>query len=116
MTCLEHREGIEPSNTGFADQRVSHFATGAHLVTLRAALVASSALRVYLFCLIGEILLCQVPGFYCQPCSAAVGALARVFHRNRSRHDDRVSPLPVGGNRDAVTVNGLQSLEDTDQL
>ena len=27
---LEHREGIEPSNTGFADQRVSHFATGAH--------------------------------------------------------------------------------------
>ena len=26
---LEHREGIEPSNTGFADQRVSHFATGA---------------------------------------------------------------------------------------
>src|ERR1700677_3095404 len=29
---MEHREGIEPSNTGFADQRVSHFATGAHLV------------------------------------------------------------------------------------
>ncbi len=28
---LEHREGIEPSNTGFADQRVSHFATGAHV-------------------------------------------------------------------------------------
>jgi hypothetical protein len=35
---LEHREGIEPSNTGFADQRVSHFATGAHLVALRARL------------------------------------------------------------------------------
>ena len=30
---LEHRAGIEPANTGFADQRVSHFATGAHLVT-----------------------------------------------------------------------------------
>src|ERR1700721_612260 len=28
---LEHRAGIEPANTGFADQRVSHFATGAHL-------------------------------------------------------------------------------------
>src|ERR1700678_4059487 len=28
---VEHREGIEPSNTGFADQRVSHFATGAHV-------------------------------------------------------------------------------------
>ena len=26
---LEHRAGIEPANTGFADQRVSHFATGA---------------------------------------------------------------------------------------
>jgi hypothetical protein len=30
---LERRAGIEPANTGFADQRVSHFATGA----LRAA-------------------------------------------------------------------------------
>jgi hypothetical protein len=29
---MEHRAGIEPANTGFADQRVSHFATGAHLV------------------------------------------------------------------------------------
>ena len=28
---LEHRVGIEPTNTGFADQRVSHFATGAHV-------------------------------------------------------------------------------------
>ena len=26
---LEHRAGIEPANTGFADQRVSHFAIGA---------------------------------------------------------------------------------------
>jgi hypothetical protein len=24
--------GFEPMNTGFADQRVSHFATGAHVV------------------------------------------------------------------------------------
>ena len=31
MTLLEHRAGIEPANTGFADQRVSHFATGAHV-------------------------------------------------------------------------------------
>ena len=30
---LEHRAGIEPANTGFADQRVSHFATGAHVLT-----------------------------------------------------------------------------------
>jgi hypothetical protein len=33
---LEHRAGIEPANTGFADQRVSHFATGAQI--LRAVL------------------------------------------------------------------------------
>jgi hypothetical protein len=26
---LEHRVGIEPTYTGFADLRVSHFATGA---------------------------------------------------------------------------------------
>jgi hypothetical protein len=27
---LEHRMGFEPMNTGFADQRVSHFAIGAY--------------------------------------------------------------------------------------
>ena len=30
MSRLEHRMGFEPMNTGFADQRVSHFAIGAH--------------------------------------------------------------------------------------
>ena len=29
LRLLEHRAGIEPANTGFADQRVSHFAIGA---------------------------------------------------------------------------------------
>ncbi len=29
--------GFEPMNTGFADQRVSHFATGAHPARLRSA-------------------------------------------------------------------------------
>jgi len=31
---LEHRMGFEPMNTGFADQRVSHFAIGASGVIL----------------------------------------------------------------------------------
>jgi hypothetical protein len=31
---LEHRMGFEPMNTGFADQRVSHFAIGAITATL----------------------------------------------------------------------------------
>ena len=31
LTILEHRMGVEPMNTGFADQRVSHFATGARV-------------------------------------------------------------------------------------
>ena len=34
---LEHRTGFEPMNTGFADQRVSHFATGAVGPALRGA-------------------------------------------------------------------------------
>jgi hypothetical protein len=29
IDSMEHRAGIEPASTGFADQRVSHFATGA---------------------------------------------------------------------------------------
>jgi hypothetical protein len=34
LSYLEHRMGFEPMNTGFADQRVSHFAIGALFATL----------------------------------------------------------------------------------
>jgi hypothetical protein len=34
--------GFEPMNTGFADQRVSHFAIGAHLLLRDAALLAAT--------------------------------------------------------------------------
>jgi hypothetical protein len=39
---LEHRMGFEPMNTGFADQRVSHFAIGAHALLHVAAFCASA--------------------------------------------------------------------------
>jgi hypothetical protein len=41
ITSMEHRMGFEPMNTGFADQRVSHFATGAlvhHATKVRGGL------------------------------------------------------------------------------
>ena len=34
---VEHRMGFEPMNTGFADQRVSHFAIGARDRRVRTA-------------------------------------------------------------------------------
>jgi hypothetical protein len=60
---MEHREGIEPSNTGFADQRVSHFATGAHPSLCRQFIARPPAERL-LFAVGGKVFLCQIPGFY----------------------------------------------------
>ena len=91
---LEHRAGIEPANTGFADQRVSHFATGAHLIS-KGSLDRETALRESLLALGGKIFLCQIPGFHREPRSAAIGALACVFHCSRRRHNDRLSQPPV---------------------
>jgi hypothetical protein len=82
---MEHRAGIEPANTGFADQRVSHFATGAHLIASGAALPINAAPEDYLLC--GKVFSCQVPAFHLQPCSPAIGAFACVFHRRRRRND-----------------------------
>ena len=98
VDSVEHREGIEPSNTGFADQRVSHFATGAHLVVMRAVSVERPPAQRLLLALRGKILLCQVPGFHRQPGSAAVGAFARIFHCGRRRHNHRLSNPPVSRN------------------
>ena len=44
---MEHRAGIEPANTGFADQRVSHFATGAHVAGLSVVLLRTGNLTLY---------------------------------------------------------------------
>src|ERR1700678_769644 len=77
---------------------------------------SKAALRVYLLCLAGKIFLCQVPRFYRQAGSTAVGALARVFHGNRGRDDDRFTNLPVSRHRDPVAVDRLQRFENTDQL
>lgn len=38
QSCLERRAGIEPANTGFADLRVSRFATGAYSVDCMMAM------------------------------------------------------------------------------
>ena len=63
LKSLEHRMGFEPMNTGFADQRVSHFAIGAHVYPLASshkeitradtnitAVVSSSAGKASPFC------------------------------------------------------------------
>jgi hypothetical protein len=42
---MEHRAGIEPANTGFADQRVSHFATGAHPAAAMSLFLLKPALQ-----------------------------------------------------------------------
>ena len=39
--------GFEPMNTGFADQRVSHFAIGALLLHRRFQMLATSELQIY---------------------------------------------------------------------
>jgi hypothetical protein len=66
---MEHREGIEPSNTGFADQRVSHFATGAHLMASEAESLSSAASKDNLLCLAGKVFSCQVQAFQLSPAS-----------------------------------------------
>jgi hypothetical protein len=57
------------------------------LIASRAALPAKAAPKDYLFCRAGKVLSCQVPAFHLQPCSAAIGAFARVFHRRRRGND-----------------------------
>ena len=51
---LEHRMGVEPMNTGFADQRVSHFATGAHVGEARPASQGVSSVYYFASHLGGE--------------------------------------------------------------
>ena len=47
---MEHRAGIEPANTGFADQRVSHFATGAHVPLYMMKCTAERCANYYCGC------------------------------------------------------------------
>jgi hypothetical protein len=45
IDLLEHRMGFEPMNTGFADQRVSHFAIGAHIATQSVVTICSTRIE-----------------------------------------------------------------------
>src|SRR5271156_4703712 len=65
------------------------------LIASGAASLANAAPDDYLLCLAGKVLSCQVPGFHLQPCSAAIGALARVFHRRRRGNNHRIARPPV---------------------
>src|ERR1700739_320829 len=67
-------------------------------------------------CCCRQFLLREVPGFYLEACSAAIGALGCVRNGCGSGYDDGVPGGPVRSHAHAMRVDGLQSLEDADQL
>ena len=89
--------GFEPMNTGFADQRVSHFATGAHVATL---------MEVWrLFFLLLRLRYgtqVRLNGFVPRK------DLVCVFVGYSSGNDDILALLPVGRRRDLMLHRQLQ--------
>ena len=95
---LEHRMGFEPMNTGFADQRVSHFATGAS-----APPRASHATEN-----IADVLLrlgCR-PQIRLHRLVSRKG-LIRLFVRDRTGNDHIFALLPVSRRRHPVLCRQL---------
>jgi hypothetical protein len=89
---MEHREGIEPSNTGFADQRVSHFATGAHVKRIYCAWEAPSCFAKY-----------QVSTVI--PAPPPLVRLRASFIVDRCWKEYRPTGRPFGGRRHRIVIN-----------
>jgi hypothetical protein len=101
---MEHRMGFEPMNTGFADQRVNHFAIGALRRHATKALWAACSTRVRLplleLCLnLFRLCDCAQVGF-----DGLVPRedLVRIFVGDCARDDDVTALLPVCRGRHLV--------------
>ena len=107
---MEHRAGIEPANTGFADQRVSPFATGARLKSSlhRAGHGGVRAKRpTYFGCAVSEVRL---------HCLVARENLVRFLVGYRPA-DNHVVPLfPVRRRRYLVLPRQLDRVEHAQNL
>jgi hypothetical protein len=132
--------GFEPMNTGFADQRVSHFAIGARCCQLsdqaRHTLLDILYLIAHSFsydCKDGKpeyfsyliyfsslcyrkVFLRQVPALYIKSAAAAPGALGGVFDGYRSGNDNLLARPPVCWTRHVICIGGLQCLEEAKDL
>jgi hypothetical protein len=105
---LEHRAGIEPANTGFADQRVSHFATGAHDSAARVDDTRQNALRLLLR--LGRGAEVRLHGF------VAGEDLVGIFVGNGTGDDDVLTLLPVGWRCDFMLRGQLDGVEYADDF
>ena len=107
---LEHRVGIEPTNTGFADQRVSHFATGAHVLprvfklTIHGGMLCEKLLRL------GRRAEVRLDGF------VAGEDFVGVFVGDGAGDDDVFTLLPVGWGGDLVLGGELDGVEYADDF
>ena len=104
--------GVEPMNTGFADQRVSHFATGASCCHLSCQFdgpnprrgVDPSSIPQYLL----RLRRCADIWFHRL---VAGKELIRFFVRHRARDDDVIARLPVRWSRYLVFRRELNGIE-----
>ena len=108
IDLLEHRAGIEPANTGFADQRVSHFATGAHDSAAHTDDTRQNVLRELLRLRSGAEV--WLHGF------VAREDFVRIFVRNCAGDDDVLTLLPVGRRCDLMLRGELDGVEYADDF
>jgi hypothetical protein len=90
---LEHRMGFEPMNTGFADQRVSHFAIGAHIATKGCGEIPTTGEPVV--GIDSNLLRLRRRAQIRLHCLVTRKDLVRILVGNRSRNDHIVALLPI---------------------